>query len=208
MSASAGSLTPNGNTTILSEKNTANYIGIASPATNERGILFPEPGVPEAGGIIFNNASTPDGFQFRTGGNFTTMVLQSGGNLGLGVTNPTRIFQVVQNSATDPQADAWTTYSSRRWKRDIVPIAGSLELVGRLEGVRYFWKESGKADIGLIAEDVGRVLPEIVQFDEDGINAESIDYARIVAVLIEAVKEQQRQIDQLQKKIKEIERLP
>jgi hypothetical protein len=97
-------------------------------------------------------------------------------------------------SDTDPVADAWTTYSSRRWKRDIEPIEGSLDKVMNLRGVSFKWKDGGKEDIGLIAEEVAEVIPEVVAFEENGEDAQSVDYSRLVALLIEATKEQQKQI--------------
>ncbi len=76
-------------------------------------------------------------------------------------------------------------FSSRRWKTDIRPLERSLSLVQKLQGVRYRWKASGDPDIGLIAEEVGEVLPEVVQYADNGEDARSVQYARLVAVLIE-----------------------
>ena len=70
-------------------------------------------------------------------------------------------------------------------------------MVLNLRGVSYDWKADGRHDIGLIAEEVGEVIPEIVVFEENGVDAESVDYSRLVAVLIEAMKAQQAEIDQL-----------
>jgi flagellar biosynthesis chaperone FliJ len=61
--------------------------------------------------------------------------------------------------------------------------------------VAFEWKEDGRPDIGLIAEEVGAVLPEIVEFEENGTDAKSVNYSRLVSVLIEAVKVQQQQLD-------------
>lgn len=84
----------------------------------------------------------------------------AGGNVGIGTRTPHRILTIQQNSATDPVADAWTIYSSRRWKSEITPLAGALDKVLQLHGVRYRWNTTGQRDIGLIAEDVGAVVPE------------------------------------------------
>ncbi len=119
------------------------------------------------------------------------------GKVGIGTSGVNNILTVQQNSASDPIADAWTTYSSRRWKTNIRPIESAMEKIRRLRGVRFDWKESGKPDIGLIAEEVGEVIPEVVAYEENGIDAKSVDYARLVAVLIEGMKEQQRQIEEL-----------
>jgi len=120
------------------------------------------------------------------------------GNIGIGATNPTNILTVQRNSFTDPIADAWTTYSSRRWKTNIRTIDGALEKVKNLRGVYYDRKETGKHDMGLIAEEVGEVIPEVVTFEANGKDAASVDYPRLVALLIEAIKEQQKQIGALQ----------
>lgn len=137
-----------------------------------------------------------------TGGQ--TIVLSSTGYIAIGATTMTNILTIRQNSTTDPIADAWTTYSSRRWKTNIQPLQGSLDKVMRLNGVSFDWIEGGKHDIGLIAEDVGQVVPEVVAYEENGIDAQSIDYARLSALLIEAVKEQQKMIDQLKSELLEL----
>ncbi len=85
--------------------------------------------------------------------------------------------------------------SSRRWKTNIQPLRGSVDVVKQLQGVSFDWKEDGTADIGLIAEEVGAILPEIVEFEENGVDAKSVHYSKLVSVLIEAVKEQQQQLE-------------
>ena len=86
--------------------------------------------------------------------------------------------------------------SSIRWKRDVEPLREALDTVSRLRGVSYEWKDTGEKDIGLIAEEVGAVLPQIVEFEEEGPYAKTVDYARLVAVLIQAVNEQQAELDE------------
>ncbi len=127
-----------------------------------------------------------------------------GGNVGIGTTSPGNILTVVQNSTTDPIADAWTTYSSRRWKTNIRPITGALDKVKALEGVYFDWKANGKHDIGMIAEEVGKVIPELVVYEENGVDAKSLDYAKLTAVLVEAIKEQQKEIEELKKEISKL----
>ena len=129
-----------------------------------------------------------------------------GGNLGIGTPNPGNILTIVQNSSTDPIADAWTVYSSRRWKTNIKPIENALDKVKRLKGVYFDWKADGKHDIGMIAEEVGEVIPEVVVYEENGRDAKSLDYSRLVALLIEAIKEQQQKIEKLEKDIEELKR--
>jgi len=146
--------------------------------------------------IVYNTDNNALEFRLGGTGTETKVVVNDGGNVGIGDINPANILTVDQGSATDPIADAWTTYSSRRWKTNIEPIDGALNKVERLRGVSFDWKENGKPDIGLIAEEVGEVIPEVVAYEENGEDAKAVDYARLVAVLIEAMKEQQKEIEQ------------
>lgn len=98
-------------------------------------------------------------------------------------------------------ANAWHIYSSKRWKENIQSIDNALDKVLKLRGVSFDWKECGKRDIGMIAEEVGEIIPEVVSYEENGIEAKGLDYARLTALLIEAVREQQKQIEELQAKI-------
>ena len=137
-----------------------------------------------------------------TGGQ--TIILSSLGNISIGTSSISNILTVRQNATADPIADAWTVYSSRRWKTNIQPLQGSLDKVMRLNGVSFDWTEGGKHDIGLIAEDVGQVVPEVVAYEDNGVDAKSVDYARLVALLIEGMKEQQKTINELKSEINEI----
>ena len=87
-------------------------------------------------------------------------------------------------------------------------ISNALDKVSRLQGVYYDWKgdTGGKHDIGFIAEDVGKVLPELVSWDADGENASGMDYARVNALLVEAIKEQQKEIDELKQLVADMAR--
>jgi hypothetical protein len=130
------------------------------------------------------------------GGPSRFAILGSNGNVGISTDNPIQRLHVNGNAL----ADAHLTPSSRRWKENITPIEGALDKVLRLQGVSFDWTADGRHDLGLIAEEVGEVLPELVTYD--GADASSLDYARLVAVLIEAVKEQQQQIKELRESIR------
>ena len=106
-----------------------------------------------------------------------------------------------------------TSVSDSRLKDNIIPISGALDKIKSLRGVSYTWnsgKKKGKQDIGLIAQEVEQVIPEIVKDKKlplmDGTDPnetyKTIDYEKIIAVLVEAVKDQQKQIDNLEKQIK------
>src|SRR5580704_9195121 len=128
--------------------------------------------------------------------------LGSGANVkvGIGTATPTNVFTIAK-TAGQAISDGWTTYSSRRWKTNIQPLHNALGMVDQLRGVSYDLKGSGKHEIGVIAEEVGAVLPEVVTWDENGKDARSVDYSRLTALLIEATKEQQALIQQQQEQM-------
>jgi Chaperone of endosialidase len=111
--------------------------------------------------------------------------------VGIGTSNPTQRLHVNGNV----RANQFLTNSSQRWKTNIQTIEGALEKVQGLRGVSYDWKVDGKHDIGLIAEEVGKVIPEVVVHEANGKDAIGVDYARLAPVLIEAIKEQQQLLE-------------
>lgn len=127
-----------------------------------------------------------------------------GQSVGIGVWPITNILHVQQDSPTDPIADAWTIYSSKRWKKNIEPIEGALEKVEELQGVYFDWKSNGRHDLGLIAEEVGVVVPEAVAYEDNGVDAKSVDYGRITALLVEAVKDLSERNQELETEIVEL----
>jgi len=117
--------------------------------------------------------------------------------------------------------------SDKNLKKNINPLSGALKKVMQLQGVNYEWKSdselssikknSDKKDensksfnfpkgnqIGVIAQDVEKVLPELVLTDGDGLK--SVDYVKIVPVLIEAIKEQQKQIEKLTEEVEALKK--
>ncbi|HOW37108.1 MAG TPA: tail fiber domain-containing protein [Candidatus Pacearchaeota archaeon] len=120
------------------------------------------------------------------------------GKVGIGVASPAEKLDVSGNI----RATAFFYSSDRTLKTNILALKGALEKVLKLQGVSFDWKATGEPSIGLIAQDVEKVYPEAVATDANGIK--SIDYSKLVAVLIEAVKEQQAQIDALEKEVAEL----
>ena len=99
------------------------------------------------------------------------------------------------------KANAFLTYSSIRYKKDVEPLVDPLDTLHKLDGVSYVWKDTGKKDYGFIAEEVGKVLPDIVEFAQDSEYANSMDYIRIISFLVEGVKAQDKKIQSLEKKL-------
>ena len=98
----------------------------------------------------------------------------------------------------------WDTYSDARLKQNVETVSGALDKVTRLRGVNYDWRADAERRVGpttgrhlgLIAQEVEAIVPEVVSTSDDGYK--SINYDNLTGLLIEAIKEQQRQIEALQ----------
>jgi hypothetical protein len=104
-------------------------------------------------------------------------------------------------------SDNITAYSDLKLKQNIFTIDSALEKVKNLRGVYYTRKddETNKRKVGVIAQEIELVLPEVVMKnvkEETKEETLSVDYGNITALLIEAIKEQQKQIDELKALIK------
>jgi hypothetical protein len=117
--------------------------------------------------------------------------------VGIGTVTPSNILTIAQGTG-HPLSDGWDTFSSRRWKTNIQTLHGALAKVELLRGVSYDLKATGKHEVGVIAEEVGAVVPEVVSYEENGKDARGVDYSRLTALLIEATKEQQKEFRQQQ----------
>lgn len=133
--------------------------------------------------------------------------INGSGNVGIGTQSPSEKLHI----AGAALATQWKTSSDSRLKQDITPIDNALEKVSALRGVTFKWRtkefpDRGLAEgtkVGLIAQEVEKVLPELVSTDHEGYK--SVEYANMVAVLIEAIKEQQAQIKAQQTQIAELQ---
>ena len=85
-------------------------------------------------------------------------------------------------------------------KENIKTIDNALDKVTKLRGVEYDYKENKKHSIGVIAQEVEEVLPELV----NGTEQKSVAYGNIAAVLIEAIKEQNEIINKMKKEIEDL----
>jgi hypothetical protein len=105
--------------------------------------------------------------------------------------------------------DIWGT-SDLKHKKNIQTYGNALDQIKQLQGVTYEWRtDEFKGDrltegkqIGLIAQDVEQVIPELVKTDREG--DKSINYTKLTTVLIEAMKEQQEMIEELQREVQEL----
>jgi hypothetical protein len=108
-----------------------------------------------------------------------------------------------------------TTTSDARFKDNVVTIDSALDKIKRLRGVEYDWNATsrkGQRDLGFIAQELEKVLPELVrekslaigEFENSKVKAKTVDYEKITAVLVEAMKEQQEQIEDLKAQVERL----
>ncbi|MCX6334782.1 MAG: tail fiber domain-containing protein [Bacteroidia bacterium] len=140
------------------------------------------------------------------------MTILKNGCIGLqSVTNPTYALQLPNSSTIgvgSGRAYAWTTYSDSRLKENQVPLVYGLTEVMELNPKQYIhhstadqtsWSDDhAPLSIGLVAQDVYKIIPEAVQVPEDDSKEFwGLDYDKLIPVLIRAIQEQQAQIDDL-----------
>ena len=117
-------------------------------------------------------------------------------------------------------ARAVTETSDETMKENIKQLDSSLEKIKKLKGVKYdlkkeyfktnnskadaFIEKERKNEIGFLAQDLLEIFPEVVYLDETN-NLYSVSYSRLVPVLVEAIKEQQDQIDDFVKRLEKLE---
>jgi hypothetical protein len=102
-------------------------------------------------------------------------------------------------TVTTVNAGTVNTTSDERAKDDITPITGALDKVQQLGGYSFTLKATDEKSSGVIAQEVQKVMPELVQEGAEGLL--SVQYGNMVGLLIEAIKEQQAQIDELKQKL-------
>ena len=173
-------------------------------ADNSNGLLFEAP--KDMSGIP---TKMPIKFSWR-GETYPGMILTSATYLGvgLGASSPTYRLQlpITNSNAGKGYAYSWVDASASKFKMNIKTLENSLDKVMQLRGVEYDVRPEfgGGHDVGLIAEEVDQVVPEVVA--KDGNDYHGIAYQRLVALLIEATKEQQETITSQAEKIAQLEK--
>jgi len=138
------------------------------------------------------------------------LIIKENGFIGLGTNTPTVRLQV----SGDIIANSIAGSSDIRFKKDISTIENPLAKVMQLRGVNFNWNTSAfpqrmfseKRTMGFIAQEVEKVVPEIVQTESTTEGYKSVQYDKVVALLVEAVKAQQKQIQQLKREVKKLKK--
>jgi hypothetical protein len=139
-------------------------------------------------------------FVYNRNVNAYRLFINGSGFVGIGTNNPTQALQVVGNIL----ASGTITPSDIRYKKNIQPIQSPIEKLAQLNGVTYKYRKeefpqmgfTDKEQIGLIAQEVEKVFPQLVVTDNKGYKA--VDYVKLVPVLLEGIKVQQSELIQQQ----------
>jgi len=131
-------------------------------------------------------------------------IVLTGGNVGIGTTAPTHLLHLSGGAYCD--GTTWVAGSDRAYKKDIdYNFKYGLKAVEQLKPVYYVHKDdkAGKRQIGFIAQDVKKVIPELVSGEE---GSYGLNYGQFTSVLVSAIKEQQAIIESQEKRIKALEK--
>jgi len=136
------------------------------------------------------------------------------GNVGIGTTNPGYQLQLSLDSAAKPTSNTWTVASDRRVKKDIEPFTDGLEVIRHINPIRY--KLNGKAGlpegaegISVVAQEAKDVIPYAIStykaklepLDTQETDIYNFNSSPLTFVLINAVKEQQKEIETLKSEV-------
>ena len=202
----------------------------AGPSPNQSGILYVNrtlafQAVSTEGastGVIFKNSGSEFSFGIQANGPNKALYIQARGQNKDIMLNPaagTVLIGGINPPTTTYKLDVLglirttgnVTTSDKRLKQDILPIENALDKILMLNGVTYNWNKEFDPDknldddnhIGLLAQDVEKIIPQIVSTDDSKHQLKSMTYTELIPVLIEAIKEQQTQINELKNKLKD-----
>ncbi len=162
-------------------------------------------------------------FRIKPGAPTNSLYIKGGGDVGIGTDMPTQKLHVNGNLHVDGDitlTGTITNVSDKKLKKDITSYNGGLDIIQKLEPKTYHFKTEeyrglglpSSNQIGLIAQDVEQLLPELVVTKEMVVDEENnekmevktVNYTGLVPVLISGMKEQQTTIEAQQKEIDEL----
>ena len=193
----------NGDCVLLIEADTDNSVETSNPV-----IRLKQDGGSVTGALSLNSDNNMllyneyAGKLFLGVGNSAKMTIINNGNVGIGDTTPSYKLDV---SGTIRATGDVVAYSDIRVKKNINTIENAVDTVNKLRGVTYQKKDDDEYGIGVIAQELEKVLPHLVKTDEKGMKA--VAYGNITGVLIEAIKEQDVKISEQDVRISRLEAL-
>tara|TARA_R110002050_G_scaffold43565_3_gene104256 strand:- start:486 stop:3155 length:2670 start_codon:yes stop_codon:yes gene_type:complete len=134
----------------------------------------------------------------NSGAVFKGMQIVSSGNVGIQLTDSNPLQALHVNGQILATNDI-TAFSDERLKENIKTIPNALEKVAQLRGVQYTRKDTKEQGVGVIAQEIEKVLPEVVVTNNDEDGTKSVAYGNVVGLLIEAIKDLQKEVEELKR---------
>jgi hypothetical protein len=157
--------------------------------------------------VVVHDGVTPGGFPANrlddVGGNvtFTGRLTITSGTPSTSVSTGSLVVNGGVGVAGRLTVNNIVETSSIAFKENINPIENALDSILNLRGINYDRKDRSEiGESGLIAEEVDKIIPSLVTKDEKG-NPYGVKYTKLIAYLVEAIKDQQKQIEDLKKRI-------
>ncbi|MGY8864904.1 MAG: tail fiber domain-containing protein [Methylophagaceae bacterium] len=133
------------------------------------------------------------------------IVLDVNDNLGIGVNEASDLplaYKLVVSGSIKATGTV-VQGSDERLKKDIAPIDNALSRINHIDGVFFKYKDSGDKSVGFVAQQIQKVLPEVVSEDNNGYLG--VNYSGVTAVLVEAIREQSSIISDLESRLSKLE---
>lgn len=180
-----------GTSTGLSGSPSITVNAVTSSHINSSGIITASSFSGDGSGLTGVSAGSTDNIQTATEANFLSGVTVAG------VTTTSSNVNVTGNVAVtgDVSATNFNSTSDIILKQDVSVIDNALEMISQLEGVSWKWKETLKPSLGVTAQNVEEVAPELVSNGDH----KSVNYNGLIGILIEAVKELKSEVDELKR---------
>jgi hypothetical protein len=161
----------------------------------------PGPSVTGPPGPPGPSVTGPPGPPGTVGGDANQVIYRNSSNVVTGSDNLTFGTNGLSVGGNITASGTVTANSDEKLKENVITIENALDKVLSLRGVEYDRIDSGEHQIGVIAQEVEKIIPEVVYGDE----IKSVAYGNLIGLLIEAIKEQQKEIDELKKTINKSE---
>ena len=188
-------------------------LGIASNAGLGKSLMCMDTGGNAGWGYVSTLASGVGGAVTFSGPGGEVARMTSAGNMGIGVVNPVKTLDVRGTGSFSGRLTAFDflTLSDRRFKTNITRIENASDILDKIHGVRFMWRDLSSCDVGVIAQDLQGVLPEAVVGSEEWVEGEeepklSVAYHKITPVLVEVVKKMELRLSALERQNSALER--
>jgi len=142
---------------------------------------------------------TTQGGEIQLNNSIGAIIALDSGYVGINEKNPEHTLHVEGNAAVTGE---FLVLSDRREKKDIVPLQNLIDKICQLEPSEYNWKSKPNHSIGVIAQDVEQIFPDLVNTSKSGMKM--VNYQALSVLAIQGIKEQKEKIDHLESIINQI----